>query len=253
MDTAAFDVACARAAALSRGANGIGTLGEKSLHAALKFYFAPDESCHEQPLGGFVADIISEDGVIEIQTRQLRKLIRKLDAFLEACRVTVVHPLAQEKWVVWHHPDGTVASRRKSPRHAALADAISELYALRYAFDNPRFRLCLCLLEIEEHHLLDGRGRAKKSHATRLDRVPLTLLREVWFDCPYDYLRFLPAGLPPVFGARELAAVGGFGEDTARMLLNILSYLALLCPAGADGRRRLFCLADGVVLPNGVE
>ena len=66
MDQEAFSSACAWAAA-RLGQGGIGTLGEKSLHAALKYYFEPCPENHEQPLGGFVADAVGEHGVIEIQ------------------------------------------------------------------------------------------------------------------------------------------------------------------------------------------
>ncbi|MBQ8905273.1 MAG: hypothetical protein IJY85_02765 [Ruminococcus sp.] len=244
MDAAAFERACTRAAALAKGANGIGTLGEKSLHAALKFYFEPDESCHELPLGGFVADIIGEHGVIEIQTRNLRKLIRKLDAFLEACPVTVVHPLCCEKYVVWHEPCGNIASRRKSPAHAKLWHALPELYAVKYALDNPRFRLCLCMLTIEEHRCLDGYGTQKKSRATKLDRVPVKLHEEIWFESPSDYLRFLPQGLPVCFTSAEVADAGGMPVAYARILLNILTYLELLLPAGRQGNQKIYRLRE---------
>lgn len=99
MDQEAFASACAWAAA-RLGQGGIGTLGEKSLHAALKYYFEPCPENHEQPLGGFVADAVGGHGVIEIQSRSLFKLIPKLDAFLEACPVTVVHPLIGKSG--WH-------------------------------------------------------------------------------------------------------------------------------------------------------
>lgn len=244
MDAAAFDCACARAAALHKGANGIGTLGEKSLHAALKFYFEPDESCHELPLGGFVADIIGEYGVIEIQTRSLRKLVRKLDAFLEACPVTVVHPLCKEKYLVWHNPDGTVAARRKSNAHAALWHALPELYAIKYALDNPRFQLCLCLLTVEEHRCLDGGGAKKKIRATKLDRVPVRMHEEIWFSAPRDYLRFLPEGLPDSFSSAEVASAGRMPVAYARLLLNILTYLELLSPAGQQGNTKLYRLRE---------
>lgn len=240
MDEGAFALACQRAAALTRGANGIGTLGEKSLHAALKLYFEPDAACHEQKVGGFVADIVGEDGVIEIQTRQCGKLIRKLDAFLEACRVTVVHPLALEKWVIWHTADGGVQSRRCSPKHARLTDCVRELYPIRYALDHPGFRFCVCLLELEEHHLLDGYGKARKGRATRLDRVPLRLLEEVWFTCPSDYLTLLPGGLPECFTVRDVMAAGALDADTARMLLNILCYLELAERVGKQGHAGVF-------------
>ncbi|MBQ1985834.1 MAG: hypothetical protein II230_05980, partial [Clostridia bacterium] len=61
----------ARETALQRtkGENGIGTLSEKALHAALKVYYEPDAESREITLGGYVADIVGEDGIIEIQTR----------------------------------------------------------------------------------------------------------------------------------------------------------------------------------------
>ena len=63
------------------------------MHAALKSYYEPDFESREVKVGGFVADIVGENGIIEIQTRGFDRLGRKLDAFLEAVRVTVVYPV----------------------------------------------------------------------------------------------------------------------------------------------------------------
>ena len=73
----------ARKEALGRvgGAGGIGTLSEKALHAALKSYYEPDFESREVKVGGFVADIVGENGIIEIQTRGFDRLGRKLDVF----------------------------------------------------------------------------------------------------------------------------------------------------------------------------
>ena len=62
------------AAEQDMGCKGIGTLGEKSLHLALKYYFAPDPETHERQVGGFVADAVTEAGIIEVQTRGLSRL-----------------------------------------------------------------------------------------------------------------------------------------------------------------------------------
>jgi hypothetical protein len=85
--------------ATEREQNGIGTLGEKSLHRILKSYYEPLGALHEQKLGRYVADILNEDGVIEIQTRSLSAMRKKLEAFLEVTHVTVVHPVVHNKWV----------------------------------------------------------------------------------------------------------------------------------------------------------
>lgn len=244
MDQEAFASACAWAAA-RLGQGGIGTLGEKSLHAALKYYFEPCPENHEQPLGGFVADAVGENGVIEIQSRSLFKLIPKLDAFLEACPVTVVHPLIGKKWVAWYTPEGVPVSRTRAPGKLRLTDAVPELYALKYMLDNPRFHFCICVVEAEEQRLLDGVGKDRKRRSTRLDRIPLALMQEVHFDCPADYMQLFPADVPEVFGSREIAQVGHMSRDTARILLNLLCYLELIQPAEQRGNAKYYRRVEG--------
>ena len=56
----------------------IGTLGEKTTHAVLKAYFEPFEDSREVRIGRYVADIAGENGIIEIQTRQFNRLLKKL-------------------------------------------------------------------------------------------------------------------------------------------------------------------------------
>ena len=68
-----FDTAL-KAAELDMGGKGIGTMGEKTLHLALKYYFAPDPETHERPVGGFIADAVTEECVVEIQTRGFSRL-----------------------------------------------------------------------------------------------------------------------------------------------------------------------------------
>ena len=72
---------------------GIGTLGEKAVHAVLKFYYEPNRECHEIKCGDFVVDILSEEHIFEIQSRGFERLISKLDAFLRDYFVTVVYPV----------------------------------------------------------------------------------------------------------------------------------------------------------------
>ncbi len=81
---------------------GIGTLSEKTVHAVMKNYYAPDTDMHEIPIENFVADIFTGQEIIEIQTRAFYKMRRKLDAFLPLYPVTIVYPIpvffAQKKW-----------------------------------------------------------------------------------------------------------------------------------------------------------
>ena len=155
----------ARKEALGRvgGAGGIGTLSEKALHAALKSYYEPDFESREVKVGGFVADIVGENGIIEIQTRGFDRLSRKLDVFLEAARVTVVYPVVPKRGLCWVNPEtGEISEKRKSPKKGAAYDVFPELYKIKNQLMHPNFRLCIPLLEVTDYKYLDGYGKQKK-------------------------------------------------------------------------------------------
>lgn len=81
MDCNRFQQACRQARESLRGQNGIGTIGEKTLHAALKAYYEPDAESHEIKIGRYIADIVGENGIIEIQTQSFDKLRKKTGGF----------------------------------------------------------------------------------------------------------------------------------------------------------------------------
>jgi len=104
-----------------------------------------------------------ENGVIEIQTRQFNKLLKKLEAFLDYCDVTVVYPIPAVKYVRWIDTEtGELSEKHKSPRKYTIYEVMPELYKIKYTLDNPRFHLCLCMLETEEIRLLNGWSKNKK-------------------------------------------------------------------------------------------
>lgn len=120
-DNTRFQSACAQALNNEAGAKGIGTLGEKALHAAIKRYIEPDASKHEVKLGSFVVDIYSGGRVYEIQTGQFDRLRPKLKDLLPGHKVTIVCPLPAKKWLVWIDPEsGEMSKPRLSPRRVGM-------------------------------------------------------------------------------------------------------------------------------------
>ena len=223
--------------AAARTRSGIGTLGEKTVHAVLKAAYEPHPDNHEIPVGGYVADIVGESGVIEIQTRELRRLREKLTAFLKVCDVTVVYPVSETEWICRTDPDTGEVVRRKSPRRGRASDVLVQLYSLRDFLHEPRFHLRVVLLETQRYDLGRLRGRRKK-----LDRVPLAFLKEICLDRPEDYRALLPGNLPGQFTAAEYGKRAGCRPDDARMALAVLEALGLAERAGKDGRRNLYQL-----------
>ena len=90
-DSILFHQACRQIINQERASMGIGTLSEKTVHAVLKAFYEPDPEHQESPVENFVADILRDGEIIEIQTRGFNKLRRKLDTFLKYYPVTIVY------------------------------------------------------------------------------------------------------------------------------------------------------------------
>ena len=159
MDQERFLWACAQVMEARPGAGGIGTLKEKTLHAALKLYLEPDPLCREVGVGRFVADIVNPQGIMEIQTGGFGRLREKLDFFLKAYPVTLVYPVAGVKWLISVSQEGTMSQKRKSPKPGGPWEILPELYRIRPLLGRPGLGFCVPVLEVEEYRLKDGRGR----------------------------------------------------------------------------------------------
>ncbi len=222
------------------GGKGIGTLGEKTLHLTLKYLFAPDPDTHERKIGGFVADAVTEDGVVEIQTRSLSRLKPKLAAFLPLCPVTVVVPVIEHKMLLQINTDGELLSQRMSPKHESVWTAMREIYLLRSFLQDPNLEICLCMMNISEYVL-------QKSKKVRLDRVPAALNAVHRLRSPQDYRALLPDPVPEIITSAALGTMLRISQDTARYYINLLCHLGCAEEIGRDGRQkqwRLLCVSE---------
>ena len=234
------------------GSPHIGTLGEKRLHAAIKLYVCPDESCHERPLSDFapategtksrrmVADACVNDHIMEVQTGGFYPLKAKIGWYMThtSCRVTVVHPIAAEKYLSWISPeDGSIISRRRSPKRGRVKDVAKELYWLSDFVGNPRFSLRLLLVEMEEYRLADGWSRDGKRGSNRYEIFPTALLGDVTLSTPADYAAyFLPTTLStpdgegnyPLFTAAAYAKATGIRGRATYGMIHTLERLGLV-------------------------
>lgn len=223
MDTVRFAEARDRVIRAENRKGGIGTLSEKTLHAVLKCYYDPYEDNHEIRIGPYVADIVGEDGIVEIQTGGFDRLRKKLDLFLPVTRVTAVYPVAGLKWLSWVDKEtGEVVSRRRSPRKGTPCDACFELYKIKQYLTHPNLSLRIPLLELEEYRLLDGWSRDKKRGSSRCERIPLAILDEVSISGPMEYGKLIPGTLAGEFTSASFGRHAGLSQRAAGTALNVL-------------------------------
>ncbi|MBO5278378.1 MAG: hypothetical protein J6B06_02665 [Lachnospiraceae bacterium] len=241
MNQARFSEAYQRTAYVNRERNGIGTLGEKTLHALLKNYLEPDETKQEVRVGSYYADIFDGEQIIEVQTRQFHKLREKLTAFLPDYPVTVVYPVLGKKWLYWLDKEsGEVSKGRVSPRKGSVYEVCAELYKIKEHLKNPNFHLRVLVLEAEEYRYLDGWSRDRKKGSSKYDKIPTKLLDELCIDCLQDYRKLLPEGLPEEFGTQEFARVAHISRRLAQMVLNILYAVGVVERVGKQGNAWIY-------------
>ncbi len=220
---------------------GIGTYKENTLHNVLKNYFEPHNENHEIKIGNFVADIVGENGVIEIQTGSFNAMRKKLTAFLEVCDVTIVYPMCKVKWL-YNIDDNTgeVISKRKSPKKGTVQDAFFELYRIKNFLNNERLHFKLIVLEEAHYQTINKVSYRGKKY--RIDRVPIEIIEEIDIFDKYDYKKLIPKELytSETFTAKDFAKSSKCSHRIAQIGLNILFSIDVVERVGKDKNAFLY-------------
>lgn len=237
MDQERFERIRKEVTGTARCRNGIGTLKEKTVHALLKDYYAPEKEMQEIRVEGYVADIFTGSEIIEIQTAGFDRMRDKLNRFLPRYPVTIVYPVFGVKWISWiDEQTGECSPLRKSPVRGTVYQAFREMYKIKPYLADPGLRLCFPFLDVEEYRLLNGWSRDRKRGSVRYDRIPLALTKEIRLGSAADYRKLIPEDLPEPFTAAEFAGAVRIRKKDGGRVLHILNYLDVVCRCGKSGR-----------------
>ncbi len=160
-----------------RDSDGIGTYNEKILHKALKHAVCKDPECLEVKVGAYVADVLCDGEIFEIQTGGFYPLVKKIEYFLENTEytVTVVHPLISELLLIRVDGEtGEVIRKKRSPKRERPCDIIPELFYLKHLVPSDRVRFLLPQI-IGEEYRFSERVRGRKSGAYDSQFFPLRM------------------------------------------------------------------------------
>jgi hypothetical protein len=212
----------------------IGTLNEGQLHAQLKEWYIQPGDRLEQPVGGFVIDIVRDDTLIEIQTGGFAPIRRKLNTLLDNHDVRLVVPVPLTRQIVRLSPTGEVLSTRRSPLRGRPQDVFARLVSLPNLLTHPRFELELLLAHEHEHRRHEP-GRAYRRHGwVIIGRSRISVEETCLLKAPKDAAALLPS-MPEPFDTAELAAA----ENCSRQLAQQMTYcLHAMGALETQGRRR---------------
>ena len=244
---ARFDRLCREAASAPRGTGdeGIGTLGEKRMHAIIKRYICEDHIYHEVGVldTGYVSDVRIGNDIYEVQTGAFYPMKKKIAHYIENtdCTVTVVHPISVTRWVTWvDAKTGEITPRKKSPKRERAIHLLPELYCLLPYLGNERLRFRLLMVEEEDFRTLSGRKDNRKRGARLYERMPLALLGEIEFCSPNDFSVFLPTDLPSPFTVKDFSQRTGLRGRDAYSAVHVFEKLGLITKTEPIGRAMAF-------------
>lgn len=223
----------------------VGTLKEKTLHKIVKNYLEEDINNQEVKVGPYFVDIFKDGKIIEIQTRQFNTLRKKLEFLLKDYDVTICYPTFYNKTIKWINEDTHILEdTRKSPKKGSIYDAFFELYKIKQLLLNPRLKLKILLIDLEEYRLLNGWSKDKKRGSYRHDQIPVDLIDEVDILELKDYKKFIPNNLETQFTSKDYAKATKLRLKRAQIALNVLRYLDIIELVGKDSRLNLYSIKN---------
>ena len=214
----------------------IGTLREKPLHASLKRWYARSGDRIEVPVDGFVIDLVREDLLIEVQTRGFSSMKQKITTLLDlGHRVRVVHPIPIDKWIVKVDADGTVLSRRRSPRHGNPTDVFAELVSFPNLLADPHLEIDVILTNEEEYRRYTPNRSWRRKGWTIEERRLIDVVDTLLISNTDDLAALLPAGLSDPFTTADLATELGRPRRSAQQMAYCLRIADVIVAVGKRG------------------
>ena len=219
--------------------SGIGLINEKPLHASLKQWYARPGDRFEVPVDRFVVDIVRDDLLIEIQTRNFASINSKLLQLTRSYEVRLVYPVVQEKWIL-RSADGEITVRRKSPKRGRLEDLFWELVYIPQLLSNPNFSLEVLMIKEEELRRYEAKRKRWRGKGWVLEgRRLVDVLDRRLFVTPADWLAFVPDGLQS-FTTKDLATIANTRRELAQKMAYCLRHARMIELIGRQGRANLY-------------
>ena len=178
---------------------------EYSLHSGIKEWYSVLGGQVEVKVDDFIVDVVKDGLLIEIQTRNLSAIKKKLVKLLLTNQVRLVYPIAKVKWIVYVSNSGEFVRKRKSPKKGKIIDLFVEMVHLSDLIKDQNFSFEVLLIEEEELRCNDGKGSWRRKGISIKDRKLMKVLDRVVFEDKTDFLKVLPDNLGESFTNKVLA------------------------------------------------
>lgn len=237
----------------------INTLNETHLHKTLKTIYAlkNPESKTEAIIGKSIADILTKEGnVIEIQTASLSHLEPKIRKFIaEGRNITVVYPLAEEKYIETFSQEKKLLRKKKSPKKMCIYGIFKELTKLTPYLLDRHFTLEVIGVSYAEERTLTeepvqskNKMRRYKKNWLKTGKRLISIRSTTILHGKKSYKALIPSnteGLNDFFTVKDLyhaikAKEKNAKEQDARLMAWVYTRLTLFTKEGIKGRSYIY-------------
>lgn len=213
---------------------------EYSLHSDIKKWYSNGQNKVETKVQDFIIDVVNEELLIEIQTKNLSAIKTKLIKLLSTNRVRLIYPIPKLKWIVHLTKSGDVIKRRKSPKKGKITDLFNEMVHISELVNNENFSFEVLLIEEEEIRCNDGKGTWRRRGVSIKDRKLIKIYERVVFENKSDFLGFFPENFVEPFTNKIVAKKLNISIRLAQKITYSLRKMNLLIIVGKKKRELLF-------------
>jgi hypothetical protein len=222
--------------------NQIGQLNEQHLHHALKHHYAGENDQVECLVEGYVVDVVSVDGLIEIQTGNFSAIRQKMSELVQNYRLKLVYPIAVKKWLIKLPKDGDNGEpkRRKSPKTGREVAVFSELVSFPSLLKHLNFSIELAMIHEEEVRRYEGPSRWRNHGWKTVERHLVKVIETKCYKNPAQMTELLPETLPERFTTADLSETLSISRGLAQKMAYCLREMDAINRVGNRGRAYLY-------------
>lgn len=192
----------------------INTFNESSLHKTLKMLYSLDANDKtEVQKDSFIFDIITKDNsIIEIQTQNTEKLIKKIEYAIEnKINLKIVFPIAQEKIIITKNQEDSIISKRKSTKKQNIYNIFENITKIAPYLLEKNIILEILLITLQETRLKTkektqskNKKRRFKKDWIKIDKKLININNKIILKNKDDYINFIPKEINQNFSAKSL-------------------------------------------------
>ena len=217
----------------------VSALNEMSLHSSIKDWYSLPGDRFEVKIGNFIIDIVRNDPLIEIQTRNFSAIKKKLHSLVKNYSIRLVYPIPKRKWIVRVAKSNDEIISRRSPKRGKVTDLFDELVRIPDLINEDNFTMEVLMIE-EEVRCDDGKGSWRRKGVSINDRKLIDVVEKVRFINKGDFLRFLPTDLDQPFTNKSLAKNIGIPIRQSRRITYCLKKMGAIKVVGKNRNELLF-------------